>query len=68
MSGQPGSRNGRKSVESCWSISEYLSSVPGFSAGNHIQFAVKVLVWLLLVYHSPFPIGIELEKGNGWLE
>jgi len=42
-------------------------TVPDF-AGNHIQFAIKVLVLPLLVYHSPFPTGIKLEKGNGWLE
>jgi hypothetical protein len=42
-------------------------AVPDF-AGNRIQFAVKVLVLPLLVYHSPFPTGIKLEKGNGRLE
>ena len=74
----------REPAEFYWSISGYLSSAPGSSgrdlhfriaifavpdfAGNHIQFAVKVLVLPLLVYHSSFPTGIKLEKGDGWLE
>ena len=74
----------REPEEFCWPISGYLSYAPDSSgrdlhlriaifavpdfAGNHIQFAVKVLVLPLLVYHSLFPTGIKLEKGDGWLE
>jgi hypothetical protein len=42
-------------------------TVPDF-AGNHIQFAAKVLVLPLLVYHSPFPIPNRDQTGERqWL-